>query len=244
MKALRRAAFANMCLSELLYNEPAFKVGCKLNGRHVTDAKSLYDCVVAENPNVSDKRSLVNVRSIQQTVSPKEMHWVPTRLMWADGLTKLDSSLLLRFSDWLSDPYVQLRDASEPTKIKTSVKMRLQSAESCCRGCLAHKTYAESLALLVRKWAPTCDFACSSSFGKSLCKTIYNHRDCEYDCVAAVMTVMCTKFNMRLHEYALCPLGANLSLPPPSSKLKCYWPTRIHSAMLPWIDLGRWQQQQ
>ncbi|CAE7942565.1 CML10, partial [Symbiodinium sp. KB8] len=50
-----RAAFANMCLSELLYNEPAFKVGCKLNGRHVTDAKSLYDCVVAENPNVSDK---------------------------------------------------------------------------------------------------------------------------------------------------------------------------------------------
>ena len=111
-----RAAFANMCLSELLYNEPAFKVGCKLNGRHVTDAKSLYDCVVAENPNVSDKRSLVNVRSIQQTVSPKEMHWVPTRLMWADGLTKLDSSLLLRFSEWLRDPYVQLRDVSEPTK--------------------------------------------------------------------------------------------------------------------------------
>ena len=122
-----RAAFANMCLSELLYNEPAFKVGCKLNGRHVTDAKSLYDCVVAENPNVSDKRSLVNIRSIQQTVSPKEMHWVPTRLMWADGLTKLDSSLLLRFAEWLRDPYVQLRDAGEPTKNTTSVKKHLSN---------------------------------------------------------------------------------------------------------------------
>ena len=116
-----------MCLSELLYDEPAFKTGCKLNGRHVTDAKSLYDCVVAENPNVADKRSLVNVRSIQQTVSPKEMHWVPTRLMWADGLTKLDSSLLLRFAEWLADPFVQLRDTGEPTKNSTSVKIPLRS---------------------------------------------------------------------------------------------------------------------
>ena len=62
------------------------------------------------------------------------------------------------------------REASTLDAMVLCVKMRLQSAESCCRGCLAHKTYAESLALLVRKWAPTCDFACSSSSGKSLCK--------------------------------------------------------------------------
>eukprot|EP00439_Symbiodinium_sp_Y106_P039174 s4486_g4.t2 len=88
-------AAANMCLSELLYNEPAYKVGCKLNGKHGVDAKSLYDCIVSENPNVNDKRSPVNIRSVQQTVTPKDIHWVPTNIMHADGLTKLDSNLLL-----------------------------------------------------------------------------------------------------------------------------------------------------
>ena len=61
-------------LSELLYGEVAYKVGCKIDGRHVLDAKSLCDCIVAENLNVADKRSLVNIRSVQQTVSPKEIH--------------------------------------------------------------------------------------------------------------------------------------------------------------------------
>ena len=118
-----RAAFANMCLSELLYGEPAFKVGCKLNGKHVVDAKSLYDCVVAENPNVSDKRSLVNIRSVQETVAPRDIHWVPTQLMHADGLTKLDSTLLQQFSGWLRDPFVQPRDQGEPKENTTSVKV-------------------------------------------------------------------------------------------------------------------------
>ena len=112
-----RSAFANLCLSELLYNEPAYKVGCRLNNKHVVDAKSLYDCIVSENPNVSDKRSLVNIRSVQQTVSPKDIHWVPTSIMHADGLTKLDSNLLLELSSWLAGPTVQLRDRGEPKKI-------------------------------------------------------------------------------------------------------------------------------
>ncbi|CAE7210134.1 TY5A [Symbiodinium sp. KB8] len=99
-----RATFLNLSLSELLYNEPAFTVGSRLHNLHVTDAKSLYDCVVAENPNVSDKRSLVNIRSIQQTINPKQMHWVPTNLMRADGLTKLDSTLLVSTAEWLQNP--------------------------------------------------------------------------------------------------------------------------------------------
>ena len=121
-------AAANMCLSELLYNEPAYKVGCKLNGKHGVDAKSLYDCIVSENPNVNDKRSPVNIRSVQQTVTPKDIHWVPTNIMHADGLTKLDSNLLLSLSSWLSNPTVQLRDSGgEPKENTTSVKFRVQS---------------------------------------------------------------------------------------------------------------------
>ena len=105
-----RAAMANYMLSELLYDEPAFKVGLRLSSLLVTDAKSLYDCVVAENPNLSDKRSLVNIRSIQETVTPQQIHWVPTELMRADALTKLDSALLVEFTKWLLKPLTQLRE--------------------------------------------------------------------------------------------------------------------------------------
>ena len=100
-----RATFTKLCISEMLYLEPAFKVGCRLNSLQVTDAKSLYDSIVAENPSLTDKRSLINIRSVQQTVSPRQVHWVPTSLMWADALTKLDSSkLLMSFTAWLQNP--------------------------------------------------------------------------------------------------------------------------------------------
>ena len=105
-----RMAFANLSLSELLYGEPTHKVGCKLNHLQVTDAKSLYDCVVAENPSVSDERSLINIQSVQEIVSPKQFHWVPTTLMRADALTKLDSRLLQEPSTLLQDPFLQLKD--------------------------------------------------------------------------------------------------------------------------------------
>ena len=105
-----RAAMANYVISETLYNEPAFRVGLRVHSLLVTDAKSLYDCVVAENPNLSDKRSLVNIRSVQETVSPRQMHWVPTELMRADALTKLDSSLLVEFTKWLMKPIIQLKE--------------------------------------------------------------------------------------------------------------------------------------
>ena len=54
----------------------------------VTDAKPLYDCVISDSPNLSDKRSLVNIRAIQEVVPGSAFHWIPTSLMWADGLTK------------------------------------------------------------------------------------------------------------------------------------------------------------
>ena len=70
---------------------------------------------------MSEKRSLVNIRSVQETVSPKQVHWVPTNLMHADGLTKLDSLLMVKLGEWLQSPVVQLRETREPKKNKTSV---------------------------------------------------------------------------------------------------------------------------
>ena len=74
-----RAAFSNMSLRELLFGKPAHQVGCKLRNLHAVDAKSLYDCLIQDNPNVADKRSLINIRSVQETVSTQmgSPSWIP-----------------------------------------------------------------------------------------------------------------------------------------------------------------------
>ncbi|OLQ03720.1 Pre-mRNA-splicing regulator female-lethal(2)D [Symbiodinium microadriaticum] len=92
-------------LSELLYGEVAYKVGCKIDGRHVLDAKSLCDCIVAENLNV------------------------PTRLMHADGLTKLDSKLLLQLSAWLRDPFVQEYKTRETIYLSALVNQEAEMSQ-------------------------------------------------------------------------------------------------------------------
>ena len=74
------------------------------------DAKSLYDVVVSETPNLADKRSLVNVRAIQEVVDAERIRWVPTFLQWADGLTKHSAELQLMLHTWLQKPVVTLRD--------------------------------------------------------------------------------------------------------------------------------------
>ena len=105
-----RAAYINMHISEILYRKPAHQVGGKLSYVQVTYAKSLYDCIIAPNPSLSDKRSLVNIRAIQEAVSPSQTRWVPTFLMFADGLTKISSQLRDSMSQWLQGPYVKLTE--------------------------------------------------------------------------------------------------------------------------------------
>ena len=111
-----RAAFLNMMIAEVFYNEPAWKLGSKLDHIQVTDARSLYDCIIAPNPSLSDKRSLVNVRAIQEEVRPDQTWWVPTTLMFADGLTKLNVNLRSTLADWLMSPFVKLRETEGPKK--------------------------------------------------------------------------------------------------------------------------------
>ena len=109
-EATDRATYLNAFLTELFTNEPAYKAKCIMDQIQVTDAKSLYDCLVSENPVTTDKRSLINIRSVQQHVEPKNVHWVPTRLMHADGLTKLDKTLQENLRVWCMKPWCQLRD--------------------------------------------------------------------------------------------------------------------------------------
>ena len=63
----------------------------------VTDCKSLYDVVISESPTLSEKRTLIDILSIQNWISPSRMHWVPTYWMIADALTKKDKKLREHF---------------------------------------------------------------------------------------------------------------------------------------------------
>ena len=117
-----RGSFLNMFISEIVFNVPAHRVGPRLRHLHVVDAKSLYDCAVQENPNLADKRSLVNIRAIQEVVPASNLHWVPTHLQYADGLTKVSKELRSTFRDWLSRPIVVLTEQALRKENNISVK--------------------------------------------------------------------------------------------------------------------------
>ena len=109
-EAVDRSAYINLFISEILTGTPAHRVHPALRHLHVTDAKSLYDVLESETPNLSDKRSLVNVRAVQEVVKGENVHWVPTHLMRADGLTKMSWQLIQELHSWLSKPLIVLRD--------------------------------------------------------------------------------------------------------------------------------------
>lgn len=108
-----RLSYVNHFVSELLYGKPAHKVGCRLSVMQAVDAKSLFDAIMSENPNLTDKRTLVNIRAIQETISNKEIRWVPTRFQFSDGLTKIDERLMETFRRWLESPFAVLSESSQ-----------------------------------------------------------------------------------------------------------------------------------
>ena len=76
----------------------------------VTDCKSLFDALQKENPQVEDKRTLIDLLRLARTVSSDAVRWVPTEYMWADGLTKRDKHLRRRFLEWLGNIRVRLKE--------------------------------------------------------------------------------------------------------------------------------------
>ena len=120
-EAADRACFVNYFLTELLYQIPAYKGKMEMPMKQATDAKSLFDCLVAENPVTLEKRSMVSIRSVQQSMTPKEIHWIPTHIMHADGLTKIDPKLQQALTIWCMNPWCQLREEKDaPRKFDKS----------------------------------------------------------------------------------------------------------------------------
>jgi hypothetical protein len=109
-----RAYFVNVNLAEILTGVPPHKdpEKWKLQQLQVTDCRSLFDAVSAENPRTTEKRTYVDIRSIQEFIGVETIFWTPTHLMFADGLTKATKALREAFAKWLQRPYVQLKDTS------------------------------------------------------------------------------------------------------------------------------------
>ena len=103
-----RCTYANHFITELLYDGAPKMVGRRLRQLQVTDCQSLYDAVISPNPVLTEKRTIIQVRSIQEFVNPEDLRWTPTGVMWADALTKVDVSLLASFQSWLRNPQVTL----------------------------------------------------------------------------------------------------------------------------------------
>ena len=73
--------------------------------------------MICENPSLEEKRTLISIRSTQDYISPSQVQWVPSELMFADVLTKHSTSLRDQFKEWMSrSPYVQLREEDEHQK--------------------------------------------------------------------------------------------------------------------------------
>ena len=108
-----RTYFTNLVLSELLSGRVAHKDPDKwrLTQYQVTDCRSLFDAICAENPRTTEKRTYFDIRSIQEFIGSQTVFWTPTHLMWADGLTKASKQLRQTMADWLAKPYIQLREA-------------------------------------------------------------------------------------------------------------------------------------
>ena len=121
-EAADRAACVSMFASEFVFQEAAHRVGARLAIVAAVDAKSLYDALLSPAPNLNDKRTLVSVRAVQETLASNDVKWVPTRFQFSDGLTKVDPNLTLLFRQWLQQPVAILKESPESIIWEQKVK--------------------------------------------------------------------------------------------------------------------------
>ena len=77
-----------------------------------TDCRSLYDALQQVTPSLSEKRTIIDICAIREAVGKDLVRWCPGDVNHADGLTKYALPLLRKFTAWLKDPRLSLRDYS------------------------------------------------------------------------------------------------------------------------------------
>ena len=76
----------------------------------VTDCRSLFDALQKITPTLDEKRTAIDIAAIKEMVKKENIKWVPSAVQRADGLTKLDNTVMATFTAWLNDPTVILKN--------------------------------------------------------------------------------------------------------------------------------------
>ena len=89
--------FLSECL-DISYRATKNPDHCLIQVKPVTDCRSLYDALRKQVFSTTERRVMVDLASIRETIggggeTDDPLRWVPTRLQWADGLTKRDPKL-------------------------------------------------------------------------------------------------------------------------------------------------------
>ena len=102
--------FVAAVFSEILFTTDIGRCRPAIDMYCVTDCKSLFDAVHQSTPSLTEKRTILDVVSIQELIPPSRFKWVPTGSKVADGLTKFDWKLLAALTAFMRNPSVCLID--------------------------------------------------------------------------------------------------------------------------------------
>ena len=84
----------------------------------MTDCRSLFDAVSQIQPSVTEKRTLIDIMSIRQTLTQGGLRWCPTEAQLADGLTKVSFRLMIHLAAIMGNPRVSIREIAKPHEVR------------------------------------------------------------------------------------------------------------------------------
>ena len=75
-----------------------------------TDCRNLFDAFQKVQPKVSEKRTLIDLLSLKESIAKDGLRWIPTYLQLSDCMTKLDARLMILMLEIMADTQCQLRN--------------------------------------------------------------------------------------------------------------------------------------
>lgn len=77
-----------------------------------TDCRSLWDVVQKVQPTCEEKRALIDIPSVKEHVGDKGIHWTQTHEQATDPLTKIDTTLSQRCTNFMMDSSAEVQSSS------------------------------------------------------------------------------------------------------------------------------------
>ena len=105
--------FTAACISEIVQGVQAIKAlgtSMQIPVYVCTDCRSLYDAFQKVSPSIEEKRTLLDILSIRQTLAENGLRWVPTTEQLADGLTKHKKQLASTLQSSMRHCVIRLKD--------------------------------------------------------------------------------------------------------------------------------------